>query len=299
MSRAQQPRPNFVMRWHDDSDGDSDSPRGRIDVESDEDIQAMERAWTEGEASYDLERSNVPEGWLHDDGPSQEELTQNILAKLRVQTSGQQAYDKIRKKTLLLSKMRKLHERRADQSYREEAMNLATQKVRLEIDEDMKYDWDSPDIVWSKNGIFLDLRVLVSNRIGLDALLPNTTIPRVRFDPNWTFRMSVDQRHRPFQGDIDFLPFDPNGRVVYLGSVRQHEHVYVVFTPRIYVGRTSSPDERTVYKGIKTMDSRSARAVFVMLGYMLSKINYRTLLFQDYPDLDSDQGISEFVCNIL
>ena len=102
-----------------------------------------------------------------------------------------------------------------------------------------------------------------------------------------------------FNGSIDFLPFDPDGRMVYIGSVRQIEHAFLILVPRNQVGRAASDVGTKVYKKIAPMDARTARAVFVMLAYMLGRIGARATYAREYPPIEKDSDISEYMCNIL
>ena len=106
----------------------------------------------------------------------------------------------------------------------------------------------------------------MSNRPGLDALLPKNRL--TGHEPLWTYVFRTNQRGRMFNGSIDFLPFDSDGRMVYIGSVRQIEHAFLILVPRNQVGRAASDVGTKVYKKIAPMDARTARAVFVMLAYI-------------------------------
>ena len=147
--------------------------------------------------------------------------------------------------------------------------------------------------------VMLDMRMVIGNRIGLDAVLPNMTLNPDAYNPDYVFTLSPNERYRHFHGDIDFLPFNPNGRIVYVGSVRQSESVYIVMVPRNQIGRTVGVGHKAVFKKVKIMDAKSARGLFVMLAYMLAKINFKAIIGGRYPSLESDEAISEFACNIL
>ena len=140
----------------------------------------------------------------------------------------------------------------------------------------------------------------MGNRVGLDAVLPNMSDPEARYDPDWTFRLTTDRRHMQFNGTVDFVSWDPHGHFVYFGVARQVEHAYIVMVPKTAIGVGVDPAGVPSYKHIRPMDARSARAVFIMLAFMLAKINYSDLQTKNpYPSLDSDQDISEYENNIL
>ena len=146
----------------------------------------------------------------------------------------------------------------------------------------------------------LDLRQMMGNRMGLDAMLPNMSDPVARYDPLWTFQLRTDRRSMQFNGTIDFLNWAPSGHFLYIGVVRHFEHVYLVMVPRTAIGAPVNPLGVPTYKKIAPMDARSSRAVFMMLAFMLSRINYSTIQVQNrYPSLDSDRDISEYANNIL
>ena len=92
----------------------------------------------------------------------------------------------------------------------------------------------------------------MSNRPGLDALLPKNQL--TGHEPLWTYVFRTNQRGRMFNGSIDFLPFDPDGRMVYIGSVRQIEHAFLILVPRNQVGRAASDVGTKVYKKIAPID---------------------------------------------
>ena len=141
---------------------------------------------------------------------------------------------------------------------------------------------------------------MFGNRTGLDAMLPNMSDPQARYEPLWTFKLTTDRRYMQFNGTVDFLNWDPHGRFVYIGVVRQVEHVYLVMVPLESMGAAVNPAGVPTYKHIAPMDARGVRAVFMMLAYMLSKINFSNIQVANrYPSLDSDKEISEYANNIL
>ena len=137
----------------------------------------------------------------------------------------------------------------------------------------------------------------MSNRPGLDALLPKNRL-RVH-DTRWTYVFKTTERTRMFNGTIDFLPFDPNGRMVYIGSANQIEHAFIILVPRNQVGRAASDVGTEVYKNIAPMDARTARAVFVMLAHMLGRVRARATYAPEYPPIEKDSDISEYMWNNL
>lgn len=140
----------------------------------------------------------------------------------------------------------------------------------------------------------------MGNRVGLDAILPNMGDHFARYDPQWTFKLTTDRRSMQFNGTIDFLNYEPHGRMVYIGAVRQVEHAWLIMVPRTAIGAPVNPIGVPSYKAIRPMDAKSARAVFMMLAYMLAKINYSNIqVKRRYPSIETDKEISEFANNIL
>lgn len=141
---------------------------------------------------------------------------------------------------------------------------------------------------------------MFGNRCGLDAILPNMDEPDGRYDPQWTFRLMTDRRYMKFNGTVDFLNYEPHGRFLYIGQARQCEHAWLVLVPRAQLGVHFNADTAISYKSIRPMDPRTVRAVFMMLAFMLSRINYSDIhITNPYPSLDSDKEISEYEDNIL
>ena len=131
-------------------------------------------------------------------------------------------------------------------------------------------------------------------------MLPNMSDPQARYDPQWTFKLTTDRRYMQFNGTVDFLNWAPDGHFVYIGVARQVEHVYLVLVPSDAIGAVVDPMGVPTYKKIRPMDPRNVRAVFMMLAYMLSNINYSDIQVRNrYPTLDSDKEISEYTNNIL
>ena len=141
---------------------------------------------------------------------------------------------------------------------------------------------------------------MLGNRIGLDAMLPNLSDDRSRYEPHWTFVLMTNRRSMQFNGTIDFLPWDVHGHFLYIGVVRQFEHVYLLMVPQTAIGEVESDQAVPTHKHIRPMDARCSRAVFVMLAVMLANIHYSSMVVTDpYPSLDSDRQVSEYVANIL
>ncbi|KAI1782289.1 hypothetical protein LXA43DRAFT_1104341 [Ganoderma leucocontextum] len=248
----------------------------------------------------DFDTNGLPPAWDDGEGINQVTLTNTILAQFSEDNSLDQRYDQIAVRTVPLSDFRKMYAHGADVNVRERAMRMLKQKIKVSIDPALVYDKDSNDIVYTNMGMHVDLRQMMGNRVGLDAILPNMEDPVAHYDPQWTFKLMTDRRYLQFNGTIDFLSFEPHGHLVYIGVARQVEHGWLVMVPRTLVGTPVDRAGAISYKNIRPMDARSARAVFVMLAFMLSKINYRDIhVTRRYPKLDSDKDISEFALNIF
>ena len=288
-----------------------------IDIEGGLGLRAFEVDNPDHDGLCDLDTSGVPMAWRDGDPDIQDQLTRRILSRERRRIEDAQKYAMIPHRRMKLSKFRQLYEHRNDAWHRQMAIQMLKRRITVEVDSDLQYEWDDADLLWGIAGVsyscvlsvvhwhmfmftckvYLDLRLLMSNRPGLDALLPRCRLPGT--DPLFTLKLVTNQRRRCFYGTIDWLPFDPTGRLLYIGSVRQIEHAFLILVPREQVGRPCDDSGMKVYKDVSPMDAKSSRALFVMLGHMLDRIGHRAIYSREYPPIEKDSDISEYLCNIL
>ncbi|KAM5539827.1 hypothetical protein V8D89_006640 [Ganoderma adspersum] len=240
-----------------------------------------------------FDTNGLPPTWDDGNGLDQGTLTNNILAQFACDDSLNRKYEHIAAECIPLDEFRKMYIHGEDRLVREHAICLLKKKIKVDIPRRMKYDKDHKDIVYSHMG-------MMGNRVGLDAVLPNMSDPLAHYDPLWTFKLTTDRRYMQFNGMINFVKFDPHGLLVYIGIARQVEHAYIMMVPRTAIGAPVDPLGVPTYKRVRPMDARSVRAVFMMLAYMLAKINYSNIQARNpYPKLDSDKEISKYANNIL
>lgn len=129
-------------------------------------------------------------------------------------------------KTLKLSTMRRAYERKDNRS----ALSWLRTRSTVQVDGEYILDPDGGNVLPSVGPHFLDFCLFIGDRLGLDALLPNT-------NHDFTFSFDLCFKHWNVvwpSADSRYLPFNPKGRMLKIGSRRQ-ENVWLAMVPRSYL----------------------------------------------------------------
>jgi hypothetical protein len=147
-------------------------------------------------------------------------------------------------------------------------LKVGTGKVMLEMENTM-----------------LDYMLVVGNRIGLSAMLPNTANAL-----QFTFDMDLKKPRKAFKGKHGMVGFDTRGRMLYIGQSRG-EDIFLAMAPKTFLKRTEQRCASGYSSGPSQMSRRHARQVILMVIHFLGKIealSYVSYLDPYEQDLDCD-----------
>ena len=157
-------------------------------------------------------------------------------------------------------------------------------RVQIDVaDEDCVSDTQDPNLLWHCNNYFLDYLLLVSNKVGLHAILP-----KVNNDSGYNFRLQLNQPYRGFQTKHAKLGFDPKRRMLFIGFLGI-ENVWLAMVPRQAL-RHDAPDVPPgTCSGPTQLLTKHYRAVLAWLSHVLDAAGIADVyLRQPYPDISSN-----------
>lgn len=152
---------------------------------------------------------------------------------------------------------------------RKRAMRVLSGRHRLLIDDEHRIDPTDPNIVVATGPHFLDFVMYIGGRRGLDAMLPNTQV-----DQAWSFQLDFSSVYRLWpKGKSSTLPFNPQGRLMYIGRVYQ-EQVWIVMAPNEWLEENhnfnASGHWPILPSKTTAMDGKHALMVIMFIGKMLA-----------------------------
>jgi hypothetical protein len=166
-----------------------------------------------------------------------------------------------------------------------QALNLTRGKrVRIDLDNDSVLESKAPDLLWHCHNYFLDYLLIVSSKIGMHAILPPI---RVTSDPQYTFRLQLDQPFRGFPTKFAQLGFDPKGRMLFIGMQNQ-DNVWLGMMPRhVFRGEGEEIPAGTC-SGPTQMKGKHYRAILSWLGHILHRLGIQEVYMRvPYPNIES------------
>ena len=141
-------------------------------------------------------------------------------------------------KDLSLSTLRRLYVNR--QSVR--AIRLLQDRRRLVVDDDFLLRVHDERVVPSVHGHYVDYILCLGARLGLDAVLPSST---VAVDHTWNADITFSKPFKLWPDTHTKLPFSTARRMLYIGSRRQ-EDVWLAFPPRSLLDHPNAPPNMSV-----------------------------------------------------
>ena len=165
----------------------------------------------------------VPQSLSALDAPPQEDVQMGIYARGDTSTYDHvEAFNTTRPAKISFNQLHTLREK-GDQ---ERAMRCLSARHRLEIDAEHRLDPTDPNMVVAAGPHFLDFVMYIGSRRGLDAVLPN-----MEADQTWSLELNLTMPQRLWpSGKPSKLPFNPNGRLLYIGQ-RGQEQVWLAMVP--------------------------------------------------------------------
>lgn len=184
-------------------------------------------------------------------------------------------------RTVPLKKLKKI----AKTENAEEAANMLSRRSQIEIGEEFQLKVGTGKVMLEMENTMLDYMLVVGNRIGLSAMLPNTANAL-----QFTFDMDLKKPRKAFKGKHGMVGFDTRGRMLYIGQSRG-EDIFLAMAPKTFLKRTEQRCASGYSSGPSQMSRRHARQVILMVIHFLGKIealSYVSYLDPYEQDLDCD-----------
>ncbi|KAI6038200.1 hypothetical protein EDC04DRAFT_2896706 [Pisolithus marmoratus] len=231
---------------------------------------------------------DIPDALGADDGTTQEDLRWAISYEHIETTTMVQNFHKSLKHEVALSKLRTIFETGASQK----AISRLMRRQSIKVDDMFLHDHDDANLAWRAMDHHLDLVILVTEAVGLHAILPT-----VDSDPTYTFKLDLHHPQRQWRAKHVDLGFDPSGRMMYLGTHYQEE-VWMAMVPRSFVavrqwGIDNRRDNMAHIEAVTTAVTPNQFCMMVsFLAKQLQSIGFKDIYMrEEYPRILSQAHI--------
>ena len=162
------------------------------------------------------------------------------------------------------------------------AVGFLEKRSRIQLDEHAVIHSNDPALNWYLDNHYIDYVLLVSARIGLHAILPNSET-----NPGYTFRMLLSQHYKTFKPKFTRLGFDPAGRMLFFGYQGQ-DNVWLAMAPKAAFVAGSVHDHVNLSGEATTLSTKHYLSIISWLASMLSKRGLGQVWSRDpYLDITS------------
>ncbi|KAG9309436.1 hypothetical protein JVU11DRAFT_10690 [Chiua virens] len=167
----------------------------------------------------------LPQQLQTSDACSQDELHAALYSSESMDDNFAARFFNMPVKTTKLSSLRNIAQRKDKRT----AYALLRSRRVLKLDEEFILDHNGPDTVPRIGPHFWDFSLIVGHSIGLHAALPVTCA-----DATWHCELNFNRPYTLWPtADVPYLPFDPTGRMMYIGTRRQ-ENMWLALVPKTY-----------------------------------------------------------------
>jgi hypothetical protein len=244
-------------------------------------VSLRPRAFTQSFQLDDIPPSLETDG----DGIEQDDVLRGIFSCQQNASGVARTFERERVFSVKLSTFKGVYERK--DTY--QAINIMRRRVQVNLDDNLSVmDSRDPSLLWHCNNHFLDYLLLVSNKVGLHAILP-----RVQNDTGYNFRLQLDQPYRAFQTKHAQLGFDPKGRMLFIGFLGI-ENVWLALAPRQALRNDSLDVAPGTCTGPTQLSSKHYRIIVAWLAHVLDDRGIQDVyLRKEYPDISSTAALNE------
>ncbi|KAG1846639.1 hypothetical protein F4604DRAFT_1936310 [Suillus subluteus] len=174
-------------------------------------------------------------------------------------------------RTVTLTKLRTMYRNKDSLG----AMGMLSGRHRLVIGNDHTIPKDGPNVVPRVGPHYIDHILYVGNRKGLDA-----AIPKIRADHNWQVTLDLANTHRLWpDSNVACLPFNPVGRMVYIGT-RLQEQLWLAVVPTTFFEPNHPDNARAAYPALNAPSTALTQRHALMIVMFIAHA-FTEMLLQD------------------
>jgi hypothetical protein len=199
----------------------------------------------------------VPFGLQSDDGVGQDELSLALMQSTDAPTDERDDYQKKKVFKVPLSRYKMEYDRQNERN----ALHLLQSRCSVVIDDEFKVSTDDDLLSFDSSKHFLDYFLVSSEQLGLWAAIPN-----VEYNHNFFVEFNLGRPYRDFKCKYAKLNYDPKGRFLWVGRVRD-EDLYIAMCPRV----VSEGEVDPIAPGHSTGDTRLKTKHYRMLVMFLAQ----------------------------
>lgn len=181
----------------------------------------MSRDEFEPELDFPIDLNTIAPGFQSEDSLGQDLLLRALFQCNTTPSEETDAYQKQKISTIQLSRYKKAFEMGGARF----AMSLLQSRCKVEIDKEFQVAADDDLLTFDCDNHFLDYFMVSSEQLGLWAAIP--TVPT---DLTFFVELNFRQPFREFKGKHTRLSYDPKGRFLWVGRVRD-EDLFVAMCP--------------------------------------------------------------------
>lgn len=175
----------------------------------------------------------VPDELSADDAALQEHIIDSVRNSAGDPDRHAIQYEDLPLKKVYLSSLKEYMEKGWHQS----AFRMLHSKSEILIDDAYKFDPHGQKVTFDTSEHHLDFLMVLSDRIGFDAFLPNS--PN---DLTFVFNLDLHQPQRPLKLKHTDLGFPVNGTALYIGRSRGKDLIYLIMAPNTFINQDDLDD---------------------------------------------------------
>lgn len=176
------------------------------------------------------------------------------------------------------------------------AIRLLQQRRRLVINDEYLLHVQNERVVPSIQGHFIDYILCLGGRLGLDAVLPSST---VAVDHTWHADITFLKLFKLWPDTLTQLPFSTTGRMLYLGT-RREEDIWIAFPPKSLLDDPNAPPEMAVLPSAPAsskstaLSTEHAHMLVLFFAHIFHQMRYQDIVCtQRYPEPVTRQSVRD------
>ncbi|KAI5999940.1 hypothetical protein EDD15DRAFT_2362477 [Pisolithus albus] len=222
----------------------------------------------------------IPEELHADDGAAADELQRIIAHEHSDMAKMIKGFTRTERHAVKLSTLQKEYEK----NQQKRALMRLMRRQRVEIDDRYLHDVSNADLAWAANEHFIDMMVIVTDKPGLHALLPQNDT-----DPSYVFKLDLHQRHRTWKAKHVDLGFDPAGRMLYIGTYNQEE-IWLAMVPTAFIRAERTAAAKHIDAPNSALTQRHFCMITTFLAHQLHEGGYKDIQIRTAYPLELTQA---------
>ncbi|KAI6095658.1 hypothetical protein EDD16DRAFT_1527481 [Pisolithus croceorrhizus] len=170
------------------------------------------------------------------------------------------------------------------------ALSHLTQQHQMEVNERYLHDVGDSNLAWGVNDHFIDLMVMVTDGIGLHAIIPQSNP-----DPSYVFKLDLYQWHHTWKVKHGELGFNPVGWMLYIGTYNQEE-IWMVMALQSFTAGKMASGTNVIEAPSSAMTQQHFCMLITLLAHQLHAGGFKDMqIWCRYPEKLTEKDMREYM----